>query len=92
MGLFSPFVNWSRSQLNNLKSTTFEFFPLGESFGFNRVSEQDILNGGYLSNDVVYSVINKVAGVTASIPYIITKNDKPVDAKEATCNHTENDV
>lgn len=78
MSLTSPFTNWIRNTLNKTVGTTFQFFPLGGGYGYKKETEANILNGGYMQNDVVYSVLTKTALLASTIPYIITKNGEPV--------------
>lgn len=78
MSLISPFVNWARNSANKVYTTAFQFFPLGGGAGYNRELEENLLQGGYLSNDVVYSIITKIATIAGSVPFYLTKNGKDV--------------
>lgn len=67
------------------QSTTAEsvFIPLFSSgrLGLN-ISEETLINEGYITNDMVYAVATRIAKVTASLPIIITQNAEYIEGKD----------
>lgn len=67
------------------QSTTSEsvFIPLFSSgrLGLN-ISEETLINEGYITNDMVYAVATRIAKVTASLPIIITQNAEYIEGKD----------
>lgn len=66
------------------QSTTSEsvFIPLFTSgrLGLN-ISEETLINEGYITNDMVYAVATRIAKVTASLPIIITRDSEYIEGK-----------
>ena len=67
------------------QSTTSEsvFIPLFSSgrLGLN-ISEETLINEGYITNDMVYAVATRIAKVTASLPIILTQNAEYIEGKD----------
>lgn len=67
------------------QSTTAEsvFIPLFTSgrLGLN-ISEETLINEGYITNDMVYAVATRIAKVTASLPIIITRDSEYIEGKD----------
>lgn len=67
------------------QSTTSEsvFIPLFSSgrLGLN-ISEETLINEGYITNDMVYAVATRIAKVTASLPIIITRDSEYIEGKD----------
>lgn len=67
------------------QSTTAEsvFIPLFSSgrLGLN-ISEETLINEGYITNDMVYAVATRIAKVTASLPIIITRDSEYIEGKD----------
>ena len=67
------------------QSTTAEsvFIPLFSSgrLGLN-ISEETLINEGYITNDMVYAVATRIAKVTASLPIILTQNAEYIEGKD----------
>lgn len=67
------------------QSTTAEsvFIPLFTSgrLGLN-ISEETLINEGYITNDMVYAVATRIAKVTASLPIILTQNAEYIEGKD----------
>jgi HK97 family phage portal protein len=85
MGLFdyfrkkSIFEKTPETKQNTLESTSTrkaidDFFS--QEIGF--MSNNDLLQKGYLKNDNVYSIINKIAKTTSNLPIGLYKNDVEV--------------
>lgn len=65
------------SKIKNLNNEN-RFFSLKNIFGYKKVSEFDILNKGYLSNQDVYNVVSRIAMLTSSIPVQVMKGEDEV--------------
>ena len=67
------------------QSTTSEsvFIPLFSSgrLGLN-ISEETLINEGYITNDMVYAVATRIAKVTASLPIILTQDAEYIEGKD----------
>ena len=59
------------------------FIPLFSSgrLGLN-ISEETLINEGYITNDMVYAVATRIAKVTASLPIILTQNAEYIEGKD----------
>ena len=59
------------------------FIPLFTSgrLGLN-ISEETLINEGYITNDMVYAVATRIAKVTASLPIIITRDSEYIEGKD----------
>lgn len=73
-----PF-NVFEQQATTSESTT-SFIPLFASGrGGLNISEDKLINDGYLTNDMVYAVATRIAKVTASLPIILQNNDEFIE-------------
>ena len=59
------------------------FIPLFSSgrLGLN-ISEDILINEGYITNDMVYAVATRIAKVTASLPVILTQDAEFIEGKD----------
>ena len=59
------------------------FIPLFSSgrLGLN-ISEDILINEGYITNDMVYAVATRIAKVTASLPIILTQDAEYIEGKD----------
>jgi len=68
----SIFTLKNHNQLSNLsnRSAFSKWFGFG-GFGYNHIEEERLINEGYLSNEDVFSVIDKLVQTSAAIPFCL---------------------
>ena len=70
--------------LADLKTTTTNsFVSLFKNRGYGNISDSDLWDKGFLTNSIVYSVINNISSKVASLPYELTNNDEVTDETDA---------
>lgn len=77
-----PFNVFAEQQRQSATSESV-FIPLFSSgrLGLN-ISEETLINEGYITNDMVYAVATRIAKVTASLPIILTQNAEYIEGKD----------
>lgn len=77
-----PFNVFAEQQRQGATSESV-FIPLFSSgrLGLN-ISEETLINEGYITNDMVYAVATRIAKVTASLPIILTQNAEYIEGKD----------
>lgn len=76
---FNVFAEQQR-QSTTAKSVFIPLFTSGR-LGLN-ISEETLINEGYITNDMVYAVATRIAKVTASLPIILTQNAEYIEGKD----------
>ena len=75
-----------RSFLRELRHPTKQFqsffYEIGKPFGFNRVSNSEAINQGFLSNSEFFSIVDKIAKDCSAIPIQVLRNDEEVEEGE----------
>ena len=70
--------------LADLKTTTTNsFVSLFKNRGYGNISDSDLWDKGFLTNSIVYSVINNISSKVASLPYELTNSDEVTDETDA---------
>jgi len=64
-------------------STTNSFVSLFKNRDYGNVSDTDLWDKGFISNSIVYSVINNISSKVASLPYELTDKDEVTDETDA---------
>ena len=79
-------VSSFRSFLRELRhpSKKFEsfFYEIGKPFGFNRVSNSEAINQGFLSNSEFFSIVDKIAKDCSAVPIQVLRNDEEIEEGE----------
>lgn len=77
-----PFNVFAEQQRQSATSESV-FIPLFSSgrLGLN-ISEETLINEGYITNDMVYAVATRIAKVTASLPIILTQDAEYIEGKD----------
>jgi HK97 family phage portal protein len=77
---FNVFENEAKGISTTSSSTFIPLFSSGRA-GLN-ISEDVLINEGYITNDMVYAVATRIAKVTASLPIILTQNKEYIEGSD----------
>ena len=70
--------------LTDLKSNTANsFVSLFGSRNYGNISDTDLWDKGFLTNSIVYSVINNISSKVGALPYELTDKDEVTDDADA---------
>lgn len=76
-------MNVLQTKIDSIKSgTNLNFISLTENATYKKISEEDLLTKGWLTNEDVYAVVHRLASLVASLPLTITNNGEPVDTSD----------
>ena len=78
----SSFRSFLRELRHPSKQVQSFFYEIGKPFGFNRVSNSEAINQGFLSNSEFFSIVDKIAKDCSAVPIQVLRNDEEIEEGE----------
>jgi HK97 family phage portal protein len=76
-------VNVLQTKIDSIKNASdLNFVSLSEASAYRKISEEELTNKGWLTNEDVYSVINRLSNLVSSLPITLMNGDNPVESTD----------